>query len=795
MEHHGESTIDSTTTHSSSEEETNPLFTKRRRLTAGAGLSTKQRQRQDRHHRLQSDDCPKLVKKYKKKSALDLAHNNVLQARIAGVQLYEYVPPPPHHLSSAEDSPPGSPPGFLGESPLASQRVSPTSSPRGSPPGSPTSPVVYAVNVPQEDWTDLTPLPDMFPEDTPLNRLLKAFRDIHFTSNASDTGAEKFFNLIATNPDLRTLIGDGDVTHWPSYKWIIQGKFNQPTAGGDPIMVSITYKDNSRKVLVYKVSANVCRAFETPNYSKVICVASQTVKTLIRLHKLLNTRFIFNGYLDFAIDGVPKAKSSKTSLTVVVARHVGCSQWIVLRVIEDFKPSKVTEDLHPYDDNTEEERTDEEEGQYEYGDYQCEDADTGKLILSKMDHFAILENCIKECSPINIRLRLIITDAVEKCKILGLKGHSGYFSCSMCYIEGERAGPEGRKKTCFPLRRPIPDSRTKESHKLICDAIDEAKARGVDLDKKERKGVLLRTPLMKLDYMDPFKSCCVDPMHAAHLGVQRRLFDMHFFNIKTKVSTFHVADRIDIKVFDELYLKVKVFTEFRVTRPFSLPHWKALEYFFVQSFAFPIVTKCFNVLVQSKYIELFRLLAFLTRWAMFPQSWRDSQEHQFNYKKMLQDYQGNYLEAYGAYNCTFNVHSLIHWDLLLQYDNSGVMTAYGPEDSYGLLTRKVSTTSHSFAKMALIHQLRRHRCAHSCVKSITVNHYATEKFDDTLIYTHEEDGHQVRQVKVFRVQNNDLHEPPVGYQAVHEVFFIQRVSLHDTFKNKFYRWSLVRCYR
>ena len=131
-------------------------------------------------------------------------------------------------------------------------------------------------------------------------------------------------------------------------------------------------------------------------------------------------------------------------------------------------------------------------------------ADTGKLILSKMDHFAILENCIKECSPNNIRLRLISTDAVEKCKILGLKGHSGYFSCSMCYIEGERAGPEGRKKTCFPLRLLIPEPRTKESHKLICDAIDEAKDHGVDLDKKQRKGVKQRTLLMNIKYMDPF---------------------------------------------------------------------------------------------------------------------------------------------------------------------------------------------------------------------------------------------------------------------------------------------------
>lgn len=231
---------------------------------------------------------------------------------------------------------------------------------------------------------------------------------------------------------------------------------------------------------------------------------------------------------------------------------------------------------------------------------------------------------------IRVELGAIICDAPAKAYILGIKGHSGYFSCPKCTTEGDYK--HGRM--CFPeLNAPL---RTDSSFR--------------DADQEDHH--LSETILKELP-IDLIKQVPLDYMHLACLGVVRKLLLLWMKGEKTyrigkksRESVSGANTEIRHYVPSEMSRKPRSLSD--------IDRWKASEFRLFLLYTGPVVLRS-NVpdQVADNFMALHTAMSILC-------SPLSCAEHLDYAEKLLVHFVNVFITIYGNHAVSLNVHCLVH---------------------------------------------------------------------------------------------------------------------------------------
>lgn len=111
----------------------------------------------------------------------------------------------------------------------------------------------------------------------------------------------------------------------------------------------------------------------------------------------------------------------------------------------------------------------------------------------------------------NVSIFAICADAPAKSFLMKIKGHTGYHSCTRCFVEGEYFN----KRTCFPYQEIKPRER---SHEGYINKVQEEHHVGNSL-----------SDLMRIPGFDIVNFFPLDYMHLVTLGAMRKLINLWMY--------------------------------------------------------------------------------------------------------------------------------------------------------------------------------------------------------------------------------------------------------------------------
>jgi len=177
------------------------------------------------------------------------------------------------------------------------------------------------------------------------------------------------------------------------------------------------------------------------------------------------------------IDGLPLSKSSSSQF------------WPILAYIANHPSYKTVFPIGIY-----------------HGNKKPSDSNDFLLDLVEEVKRLTLNGIILNDTKVNVVIHLICCDAPAKSFILKVKGHTGFFSCTRCSIEGEYVN----RRICFPYTQSKSVERT---HIGYVNALDE--------DYHSIPNVI--SNISELNNIDLVKLFPVDYMHLVCLGVMKKL--------------------------------------------------------------------------------------------------------------------------------------------------------------------------------------------------------------------------------------------------------------------------------
>lgn len=233
-----------------------------------------------------------------------------------------------------------------------------------------------------------------------------------------------------------------------------------------------------------------------------------------------------------------------------------------------------------------------------------------------------------------IILRAIIADAPAKAYILLIKGHTGFYSCTKCQVEGEYL--ENR----------------------VCFSDQAAKLRSHDdfLGHIQEKFHIGKTILEEVPSFDFIKRVPLDYMHLVCLGVMKKILVMWIsgkppnkFSLKTiqdvsqQLSSLHPYIPVEFS---------------RKPRPLEeVGRWKATELRQFLMYTGPIVLR--NAFEKS--CNDVRFIHFSTLHVAMRILASKNLDHSYEFASdLLKSFVKNFSSLYGPHHVSHNVHGLIH---------------------------------------------------------------------------------------------------------------------------------------
>lgn len=307
--------------------------------------------------------------------------------------------------------------------------------------------------------------------------------------------------------------------------------------------------------------------------------------------------------IDIGIDGLPISKSSKSQL------------WPILLNIVGFPDIFVIAAYH---------------GKTKAIDFQL-------FLKDVIEEMTIIEDIgfeYKNRSMV-VKLRCLICDSDARAKVLSVKSHSGYFSCTKCTIKGESIGPG---HIFFPFtQNTLAVSRTNKSFQKRENPEHHKCMTPIALENI-RFGCVSQVP--------------IDYMHCVLLGTMKQLLNLW---IKQRKFEYSLSKTKLLKV-SNLLTSIKLPIEFN-RQPRSLEEyerWKATEFRHFILYTGPVILK--NILAPKYYehfLKFFCGICILSHKTF-------CREQNFTAKSLLEQFSGNMEKLYGQKSATFNVHSLLH---------------------------------------------------------------------------------------------------------------------------------------
>lgn len=231
----------------------------------------------------------------------------------------------------------------------------------------------------------------------------------------------------------------------------------------------------------------------------------------------------------------------------------------------------------------------------------------------------------------SFKIKGFVCDVPAKSFILQTKGHSGYFSCSKCNIEGKYIN--GR--VCFP----------EEKFNLRTDSSFRQK-----LQEDHHIGTSI---IEQLPNFNIIKSFVIDPMHLLYLGVVKKLIHL-WVNGRppSKLQYKNIVNISDLLV----SLKEQIPCEFnRKSRALGeYKRWKATEFRQFLLYTGPVVLK--KVLNNDMYLNFITLHMAVTILSNHHLQSQFIHQSENCFKYFFQ----TFLILYGKDNASHNVHNVLH---------------------------------------------------------------------------------------------------------------------------------------
>ncbi|XP_039431072.1 uncharacterized protein LOC120414112 [Culex pipiens pallens] len=274
---------------------------------------------------------------------------------------------------------------------------------------------------------------------------------------------------------------------------------------------------------------------------------------------------------------------------------------------------------------------------------------------------------------LSFSIRLFICDRPATCKITSVVSHVSKHGCPNCNQIGHRVGQ-------VTVYSPIKGS-ARDDHSFR-----------TRLDKDHHKAESI-SGVERISGLDMIKQIGVDPMHACHLGVTKRVLESTVGKVKKAGYVGTRLRKVGREQAGQFYSSLKSFipSDFsRQPKPFEeLPNFKATEFRLFDSYVGPLVTKKFFSAQQHlHFLHYYCALRLLS----MPVPTVDQIE---TAKTLLGTFVENFQSHYGENSLTHNVHMLLHLpEYVEMYGNLPSISAFKYENFMQQIKRYITSKKH-----------------------------------------------------------------------------------------------------
>ncbi len=408
--------------------------------------------------------------------------------------------------------------------------------------------------------------------------------------------------------------------------------------------------------------------------------------------------------VDIAIDGLPKAKSSSSTIIVFTIIWPKCGLPITYRAVE-----------------------------HRFGW-----TPTGDQVLAGFK---------EELEAANMTVRYLRSDAKERHVLLNMIQPSGRFGCDWCISCGyTKVFPSVTVHPAFDDQvgnSHIKDSQNcrRRTHAGVVAMARRSVEEGLDFPV-ENEGIRGPTAAHQLPGFNVVKGTALENMHASFEGAARRKMKATW-NLDSKSKLPHP----DVLVLNKYLREMKTPKEVtRNSREMDIAHWKAYEFWLFILHVVPAVVDGESVLVGERNLSrMYLLFAFLQRAVELPGRAFDELETSHNLDDLLSQWYRLVDEEFDHRHSVYNIH-IVGTHLLEARRQLGPLFQVSSWPLEGIFKYVNSSYAGStnVPKQIVTNMLLRER-THRCLKApkkLRWNPTPSSKNDDSLAQT--EDGNFVR---------------------------------------------------
>ncbi|KAK3921762.1 Nuclear distribution protein PAC1 [Frankliniella fusca] len=280
-------------------------------------------------------------------------------------------------------------------------------------------------------------------------------------------------------------------------------------------------------------------------------------------------------------------------------------------------------------------------------------------------------------------------DAPARALFMNMKIHSGFYSCPVCYLRGEKA--DNTSPTVFPYEEGVKLRNLDDYYQEVKYAVDNKVLINTAL-QNDNKCCGVKGPTL-LSYLVPnfFSAMAIDSMHCVYLGVMRQLLHLFFDKIhNTNKEPFSIYTKIELVSSRLKHATPPHYLQRNPQTIEKLIYWKASE---LRSFLFNLSVCVLNDVLKPEYFEHF--LMFVEGVALLNSNSVSAEDLRVS-TILLNQFVAEFSSKYGPNNMSHNVHMLLHLPRTVKLIAPLCVTScFQFEDMNGRIAKLIHGTRHA----------------------------------------------------------------------------------------------------
>ncbi|KAK3931698.1 Maintenance of telomere capping protein 2 [Frankliniella fusca] len=275
-------------------------------------------------------------------------------------------------------------------------------------------------------------------------------------------------------------------------------------------------------------------------------------------------------------------------------------------------------------------------------------------------------------------------DVPAKADFMNMKSHSGFFSCSKCFIRGEKSDRTGQV-TVFPHQDEL-ELRNDENYKMCVNL-------GIN-NKDGYKGVFGPSMLAYMFSSSFISGMTVDVMHSVYMGITKQFLRL-WFDVKFKDEPFSLHEKIVIVNERLRSLNLPHFVQrLMLDIDKSLCFWKAS---LCRNFLLYVVLVVFkDIMPENYYLNLSKFVEGISLLNSSSISMSDLDKAD----SLLFEFCKEFQTLYGLRHMSFNLHLIRHLkDCVLECGNLFLNSCFRFEDLNGKFAALAHGTRHAIKQI------------------------------------------------------------------------------------------------